>query len=389
VDAYDFGSYQQAKVGRERHVAVDHHQSAQRGFVLIWVGLGMLLFLGIAALVIDAGYLYLTKKQLSVAADSGALAGATQIFKTTDCATASGSPNYNARLEARKFAGYHKAGTGSGQTTVDLALNDASNDGNGDIVLGNFNRTLTPHFLPCSTTAPTGRPTNAVRVRARRTGEGGDGIATNNRVSTFFAGVLNSDFKTSGVGAYATAQKVTKSGWPVALPLCSIPPAGTPGTGGTCCPKKPDGTYYNCTGSGNSLTFSPTNLQNACWTSFFKPKGSDIKDYVNDPLSIPCTGASLPSANLNLSNGAHSDALMALQAACLSHGCSVATPWPVQFPVIDVPCAPLSCTEDGPIVGFVTLDITSVDAGGTQQINGTFNCGEEPIGKAECSALVE
>jgi hypothetical protein len=386
-------------------VAVDHHQSTQRGFVLIWVGLGMLLFLGLAALVIDAGYLYLTKKQLSVAADSGVLAGATQIVSPTDCTSTSPSPtsNYNARVQAQVFAKSNKAGGGSGtgETKVDLALN-TGNDPNGDIVLGNFTRRPTstsvcdpndpadPCFIPCQQAG--GTPINAMRVHARRTGESGDGIATNNRVSTFFAGVLDSDFKTSGVGARATAEKIVRTSYPVAIPSCVIPPAYCP-AGATC--------------SGLSdtvdLKFNNSTAQNACWTAFDSVAGaSKISGYIENPKTIPCIGSVLPTTPISLTNGTNTSDLHDLRAACEAHNCTV-TPWIVNLPVLNkLPneCAPpegtgtLNCSASpSPIVGFVTLGITGVeDSGNPKVIHVTFDIlGSPPsgLGLELCSVLVE
>jgi Flp pilus assembly protein TadG len=363
----------------------DCHQSSQHGFVLIWVGLGMLFFLGMAALVIDAAYLYLTKKQLSVAADSGALAGATQIFKTNDCGTTVGSPNYNARPQAQQFAGYNKA-TGS-SVTLDLNLSNIVGPPEGDILLGNFNKNNTPRFTPCSpATDFTTYPTNAVRVHVRKTGVGGNpgsGIASNARVPTFFASVLNPDFSTSGVEASATAQKITKSTWPIAVPYCAIPASAS------CCPSG-----YSCSGT-STLTFNPSTYQNACWTTFFQKGGaSDIRDFIADPPTIPCTGPTLPSQSLNLFNGTAASALKDLQDQCLAHSCSDTNPWYIQLPVIDPggcpPTYTLQCNEDPPIIGFVSLGITQVDAGGGKGITGNFICDPNPpIGNAQCSSLVE
>lgn len=145
-----------------------NRERSQEGAVLVLVAVSMIVILGLAALVIDLGYLYLTKNQLHVAADGAALAGAAQIVDTSDCGGTVGFLNYPARTEALTFAAFHNAGSQSGQTPVTLALN-TSNDADGDIVLGNFTRSRDPQFLPCPTSD--GSSVNAVRVRARRTDE--------------------------------------------------------------------------------------------------------------------------------------------------------------------------------------------------------------------------
>jgi uncharacterized membrane protein len=58
---------------------VTTESNSARGVVTILAALSMTLLLGIAALVVDLGLLFLTKYELQNAADAGALAGARQL----------------------------------------------------------------------------------------------------------------------------------------------------------------------------------------------------------------------------------------------------------------------------------------------------------------------
>ena len=53
----------------------------ERGAVLVLVGVLMFVLIGFAALAIDLGHLYVVRNELQNAADSGALAGAHNLYK--------------------------------------------------------------------------------------------------------------------------------------------------------------------------------------------------------------------------------------------------------------------------------------------------------------------
>ena len=75
----------------------------QRGQVLPWVALMMVLFLGMGAFVLDVGHAYICYHQLQSATDAAALAGAKQVYYSTSLSTAaaysgsagSGANNYS------------------------------------------------------------------------------------------------------------------------------------------------------------------------------------------------------------------------------------------------------------------------------------------------------
>jgi len=142
-----------------------HGKMKNRGQTIILVAgitLGFLLIF--AVLAIDYSRMYYVRGELQSAADSGALAGAKVLSST-------GGTVASARTEAQKFAGLNKA---AGQI-VQTELN-SGNDPNGDIVVGNWDPSLSPNFSETRT------PVNAVKVVARRTDappQGGISVGSN------------------------------------------------------------------------------------------------------------------------------------------------------------------------------------------------------------------
>jgi hypothetical protein len=175
----------------------------ERGVILILVAVILFMILGFAALVIDLSYIYTTKNQLQVAADSAALAGAGNIVDVNDCVTSGGTLNDAARIAARTFASYHKAGGQNASDIVTPQLNQ-SNSASGDIVLGNFQQ-ATGIFKPCTSDNPPDR-INSIQVTTRRTKNAATTTtAGNNPPSVFFSKVLGTQI--SNVTATAVAHR--------------------------------------------------------------------------------------------------------------------------------------------------------------------------------------
>ncbi len=125
------------------------HRS-QQGSVLVFVTLGLLAFVGIAAWATESGRAWQAKSQLQTAADSSALAGAgnllTNNFGTVDEA--------GAKVASSAYGAQHST------------LGTALAIGNSDIDVGSWDlATETFTAMPGSTNAALVR---AVRVRARR-----------------------------------------------------------------------------------------------------------------------------------------------------------------------------------------------------------------------------
>lgn len=158
-----------------------------RGIAIVYIAFLLVGLIAIAGLVIDIGYMYVTKSQLQNAADAGALAGASKL---------NGSfTNYSAHFYAQQFASINKA---AGQP-VPSSLNFANYSG-GDTVVGCWNGTFySASVLNCT-------EANAVKVVARRTTESGPGISTDNKqVDIFLGRILGEEWKKMSTKAVAIA----------------------------------------------------------------------------------------------------------------------------------------------------------------------------------------
>lgn len=122
----------------------------RRGNVAVMVAVGLMVLLGVAALVIDLGYARYVQAQLQNAADAAAMAGAMRLDGTDEGVAA-------ARATAAEIAALNIA-AGDG---VALDENDG-NDAAGDIVLGSWDADAGA-FVPSTDPGEA----NAVQVRAR------------------------------------------------------------------------------------------------------------------------------------------------------------------------------------------------------------------------------
>ncbi len=123
----------------------------RRGGIIIFVALALLVILGFAALVIDLGYARIVHAQLQVAADAGALAGASRLDQSAAGLTA-------ARATAVAVTG---ANVANGEAVVVDA--NSANDPAGDVVLGTWDGA---NFAASTDAAVV----NAVLVRTEATG---------------------------------------------------------------------------------------------------------------------------------------------------------------------------------------------------------------------------
>jgi hypothetical protein len=185
----------------------------ERGVALVYLAVVLVVLLGLAALAIDMGYMYVNKAKLQNAADAGALAGAGRLFPGPYTEMTS------ARRVAKTFA----------DSNFGLNLDtNTTNDPGGDIVLGNWNRASTPPFTP------SGTPLNAVKVLARRTGDTGTGIGPNSKFDLFFSKVLGVNTMGAAASAIAYRPARARTFFMVGRGVCSsttFPVTLTPATG--------------------------------------------------------------------------------------------------------------------------------------------------------------
>jgi hypothetical protein len=126
---------------------------SRRGIALIWVAIIALAAIALVGLAMDTGYALWAAHKLQIAADSAALAGASQVGSGTDL--------------ARNAAQTLSASNKTAGRPVQLAANPGNASG-GDIVIGRYD-SASGQFTP-TLTSP-----NAVKVKARLTSDSPNG----------------------------------------------------------------------------------------------------------------------------------------------------------------------------------------------------------------------
>jgi len=173
------------RISRSRKAFFTAHRS-QSGAVAILVALLMIVFLGIAALALDVGYLYVVRTELQNAADAAALAGAGRLYpRSITGAVISVVPPEWGSAEAAAAYPQAPANQAGGVTLTDY-----------DVQTGYWNLVSGTLISPLSTQGPQDAP--AVRVTVRKTGGLNSGP-----VHLFFARAIG--VGTADVSATATA----------------------------------------------------------------------------------------------------------------------------------------------------------------------------------------
>ncbi|MEE8223800.1 MAG: Tad domain-containing protein [Alphaproteobacteria bacterium] len=147
----------------------------RRGSAAVWAVLLMVSFLGVTALVLDMGYLWVLKNNLQSTADSTSLAGASRLVRPGQI------PNVTqVKSRAVGFAGKNMPAAPHGTVLLEP-----------DVILGHWDgrtRTFTPHpdvnNTPFDPAIGGGQTTNAVKTYTRRADANG------NPVPLFFARIL-------------------------------------------------------------------------------------------------------------------------------------------------------------------------------------------------------
>lgn len=213
-----------------------------RGGVLVLVALLLFVFIGVAALSIDIGYLSTTRNELQNVADAAALAGAGELGTIYISLPAAEQPIYE--FDKSEITGAVLAvalqNRASGVPIV-IDNDDEKNDSEQDIIIGLWNPNT-------GVVDPTLTGPDAVYVKARR-----DNTA-NSPISTFFAGIFGND--TMSVTAEAVA---SLSGPSTVAEGELITPFGLSEN------LFPD---IDCT---DLIEFSPTTESCAAWHNFFDP----------------------------------------------------------------------------------------------------------------------
>lgn len=165
----------------------------RKAAVAVLTALMLTLILGMAAFAVDVGYMMMTQAELQNAAAAAALAAAEQLTPyyvqyyspSADQTTILSDAETKAKLFAKNYAGYHKAGT------VSSVVLDTSSD-----VKFGYQDSSTAY----TTTLPSGTFPNTVEVTLRLDG----GTKTNPKLSLFFGPVLGLSNVSMTVTARAT-----------------------------------------------------------------------------------------------------------------------------------------------------------------------------------------
>lgn len=276
------------------------------GAVAVYVAIGMVVFLGCAALAMDVAHLVSVKRELVKAAEAGALSGARGLWPMDFSSAISRDPNCSgAAVQASTTATKNLvdgANLISDEVTVEVGRWDYS----------------TNQFTPGSNANA-----NGVRVTTQR-----------NNVPMFLAQFLGQgpqNMRASAVAVMDFANAVGFGTLPIAINKDYITP----------------GTHL-------FINFTPDQVDNAGW--FTDPpdtaNAKTIRDYINDAACPPLNIGDI----INLQNGNDTSALQDLAAKLEASGGS----WIVSLPVV----ATDKFNQSEPITDFVPFKITKVDSAG-------------------------
>ena len=292
----------------------------------------MVAFLALAVVGVDLGRLGFTATEVQTVADVAATAGATALLSNFTTG-ASADPIGQAQMTAAQNQVDGKTAAVAG----------------GDVVLGNFD-------FDSSSFSPGGVPTNAVQANAEAT--------VQNLVAGIFGDSTTTVQKTataaySGIGA---AYPVL----PLAIGECHFQEFQTSG---------------NCSDLP-SLTQSPNDADNSCWTSL-GPLAASSDQAVSYLPSTCCDGGNcgedVPSLGVTVGNeievmNGQASALLGILEDCYNQGIR-------EFLVPVIPCD--NCTGGWDVLGFATIVIESVvSSGGNKGIDLSSICETEPSGAA-------
>jgi len=344
----------------------------KQGGVMVIVAISLLMFLALAALVVDLGQGLSVKTQLQEVADAAALAAASQLDGTI-------AGINNANDQANAYASKNKA---AGSTVTLLPA---------DIEFGSWDMS-TKVFNPILS-GGLGYPdgVNAVRITARRDAASGTALATT-FAKSFGRNTL--EVKTQAVAERAGPSQCVDSEDPTKdcnmIPIAVCKNMITQPT---------DGSPY----CGVSITIGSTGTQSGVLTSFFDNSNTpNITQYIDGTkdsptlFAKPCNSCPLGS-QIQATQGVVTPILNALQtkynsmvAPCVSSGsgstCEDANhngtyEWKAYSPVICADCNAPSGTS-GPVcvTGFARINIEKVVTTGPSSSRGVFGfmkCGEK------------
>lgn len=177
-----------------------------RGIALVYLAILLVALIAISGLVVDLGYMYVTKSQMQNAADAGALAG---VYKIMSTANPTDTIQTAAKLAAKDFASRNTAAT----TPVNLSSKLSSDNElaiDNDIAVGFWNFTT---FHRGQT------PINAIEVRPKRVKNNPD--SSMSAINSFFAQVVGFDSFDVSARAIAALPPLASSNISMCRDICS------------------------------------------------------------------------------------------------------------------------------------------------------------------------
>jgi Flp pilus assembly protein TadG len=291
----------------------------EEGAVLPIMAVYLLVGIGVMALSIDLGHIFLVKSELQRAADAAALAGAYRLMNSTTGATSMvmpASPDCARAVTAAQTVGRENK-TDAQETTL----------GNLAISLGTWNGTT---FRDTGCASP--NLVNAVQVKASRT------------IDVFFGGIFAGS-RTLDLSALATVMVGTVGG---------LPP------GYKTLPIAVDSDKLPSDGQQLVMHLNPTNLDDGCWHTFFwnNPAASLLRDIINGDVDTPTLKV---GDYIKVKEGVSDSDLKALGKELQKNGGT----WDVVLPVVP----PDAHTGWAEVQGFAAVRMTLVDSqGGDKRI---------------------
>jgi Flp pilus assembly protein TadG len=353
------------------------------GAVAIMIGLLVVIFLGLTAFAVDFGIVWVANKQLSNAADAGALAGARALgyyrcvaAGTVGCTPVSGVTPTGTPDQAAKPQAEAAVAENSAFDTPSLDV-----DSNTDIVLGKW--TSADGFDPTVGSSEF----NAVSVTIWKTAG-----SVNGSVPAFFGPIFNTNEYNTSKNAVAalTGLGSTEEGEviPVAISELLCPDTGTP--------------------TEITLNFGDTGDSCAGWTNLGDPSAgsmnaNDMADYIDRlRLGTDSTPSMSVNTDIPMTGGSQSQVFNAfynLWQAKIQNNASPSTPangtWKALMPVYAETTNCRNPVQTQNIKGFATFEITYVDCAASRPREPLKSCDLFPgnndrlRGKLVCNMVKE
>lgn len=333
-----------------------------KGVVVIYVAIGIIVLIAFVGLAVDIGYMYVAKGQLQNAADAAALAGAVKINPFIPI-----QQQYSARGTAQAFAAKNKS-AGS-PVAITSNANKNSMDVDNDITFG--------HWTQVAGYQEGGTPLNAIRVRARRTVPGAT-PANQGQIAIFFGKVIGWPVMSAAAESYAVSELATP-GMVICVNTCSS--NSIPNLISSCSPL-PAGGPPGAAFLQLSPTSGPSTMCYTAWTAFtttnnisLGPNGNVVQ--IINGTAGPVNLCNIPCFTTTQGLG---EAWNVFEEAYNAHKDPVTGRWTIGVPIVDNSQVNPSCPSQGATVcppsnagnpsetynpvGFATIRIVGLKTGG-------------------------